>query len=132
MLVAAGLGDEVAGKGLATGVATGAPAPTAADMHWVRVGVESLQAPGRVRARDWLIGIPWGMLLIGVPRGLLVVVSIWQTQTALVSTSEARAVQQAGVGLLFLAPACKKLMHATKFTRELPHDDDEEIGEGGD
>jgi hypothetical protein len=125
--VAAGLGDEVAGKGgLETGVATGAPAPTAADMHWLSVGVEILQAPGRLRPRFWLIGIPKGMLLIGIPMGLLVVVRSWQTQTELLSTAEARAVQQPCVGLLLLPPPCKNPKHAVKVAREVPHEDDEE------
>lgn len=71
LLVTAGLGDEVAGRGAATGletgVATGAPAPLAADnLHWERSGLETRQAPGRVRARAWLRGR--GMLLTGKPR----------------------------------------------------------------
>jgi len=71
LLVTAGLGDEVAGRGAATGletgVATGAPAPLAADnLHWERSGLETWQAPGRVRARVWLRGR--GMLLTGKPR----------------------------------------------------------------
>jgi len=71
LLVTAGLGDEVADRGAATGletgVATGAPAPLAADnLHWERSGLETWQAPGRVRARVWLRGR--GMLLTGKPR----------------------------------------------------------------
>jgi len=71
LLVTAGLGDEVAGRGAATGletgVATGAPAPLAADnLHWERSGLETRQAPGRLRARVWLRGR--GMLLTGKPR----------------------------------------------------------------
>ena len=91
-----------------------------------------MQAPGRLRARDWLIGIPWGMLLIGIPRGLLVVVKSWQTQTALLSTAEARAVQQLCVGVVLFPPDCKKPKHGVKLAREAPHDNDEELGEGGD
>jgi len=132
ILVAAGLGDGLAVRGLETGLATGAPGPTAVDMHWVREGVVILQAPGRVRARVWLIGITWGMLLIGIPRGLLEVVNSWQTQTALLSTAEARAVQQPCVGVVLLAPPCKKPTHGVKLAREAPHDDDEELGDGGD
>lgn len=73
------------------------------------------------------------MLLIGIPRGLLVVVSSWQTHTVLLPTAEARAVQHPCVGVVLLAPPCKKPKHGTKLVaREAPHDDDEEIGEGGD
>jgi len=66
------------------------------------------------------------MLLIGIPRGLLVVVTIWQTHTVLLSTAEARAVQQPCVGVVLLAPPCKKPKHGAKLAREAPHDDDDD------
>ena len=85
------------------------------DLHWLGDGVVILQAPGRARARVWLIGIP---------RELLVVVSSWQRQAALVLTTEARAVQQPCVGVvLFCTPGCMKARHGAKLTREALHDE---------
>lgn len=90
-------------------------------MHWLRDGVVILQAPGKARARVWLIVIP---------RELLVVVKTWQRQAALVLTMEARAVQQPCAGLLSFCPPCKKVRHGTKLTKAALHEE-EELG-GGD
>ena len=84
------------------------------DLHWLGDGVVILQAPGRARARVWLIGIP---------SVLLVVVSSWQRQAALVLTTEARAVQQPGVGVVLFCPPCKKVRHGAKLAREVVHDE---------
>jgi hypothetical protein len=111
-------GDLAVGVGLLTtgagdeGAAAGG-LETADDLHWLRGGVVTLQAPGRARARVWLIGIP---------RGLLVVLTIWQRQAALVLTTEARAVQQPGVGVVLLGPPCKKARHGAILTKEAVHD----------
>jgi len=110
-LLTTGVGDEGAAAG---------GLETADDLHWLRGGVVILQAPGRARARVWLIGIP---------RGLLVVLTSWQRQTALVLTTEARAVQQPGVGVELLGPPCKKARHGAKLTKEAGHD---ELGKGVD
>jgi len=107
-LLTTGVGDE--------GVVGAGGLETAGDLHWLTGGVEILQAPGRVRARVWLTGIP---------TGLLVVVKSWQRQAAFVLTTEARAVQQPCVGLLLLGPPCKKVRHGAKLTREAVHDDEE-------
>lgn len=150
ILVAAGLGDEVAvvagaAAGLATGVATGAPAPPGVatgapvppedTLHWERSGVETWQAPGRVTALVWLRGR--GMLLTGKPRRLLDVLPVnsGQRQMALLLATSVTALQQLCVGGATLVEGpldpTKKLKHGDKDARaELQ--DDEELGEGAD
>lgn len=107
----AGAGDLAMGVGLlTTGDGAGAGAEgaaaggfeTADELHRLRGGVVILQAPGRERARVWFMGIP---------RELLVEITSWQRQAALVLTTEAREVQQRCVGLVLLGPPCKKLRH---------------------
>lgn len=107
----AGAGDVALGVGLlTTGDGAGAGAEgaaaggfeTADELHRLRGGVVILQAPGRERARVWFMGIP---------RELLVEITSWQRQAALVLTTEAREVQQRCVGLVLLGPPCKKLRH---------------------
>lgn len=117
-VVVGGTAAEVAGAGelalgvglLTTGDGAGAGAEgaaaggfeTADELHRLRGGVVILQAPGRERARVWFMGIP---------RELLVEITSWQRQAALVLTTEAREVQQRCVGLVLLGPPCKKLRH---------------------
>lgn len=119
----AGAGDLALGVGLLTtgdgdgDGAEGAAAggfETADELHWLRGGVVILQAPGRERARVWFTEIP---------KELLVVVTSWQRQAALVLTTEAREVQQPFVGLLLLAPPCKKLRHGDKLANGAVHDE---------
>lgn len=107
----AGAGESALGVGLlTTGDGAGAGAEgaaaggfeTADELHRLRGGVVILQAPGRERARVWFMGIP---------RELLVEITSWQRQAALVLTTEAREVQQRCVGLVLLGPPCKKLRH---------------------
>lgn len=107
----AGAGELALGVGLlTTGDGAGAGAEgaaaggfeTADELHRLRGGVVILQAPGRERARVWFMEIP---------RVLLVEVTSWQRQAALVLTTEAREVQQRCVGLVLLGPPCKKLRH---------------------